>query len=248
MGVAVRQGAVVANPTREVERLESRPRREPRALTDEERLRWFVGLAADKVAQRQDLVDFSAFLLGTGLRIGEALAVVWREVDLDAGVLTVTSTLLRVTGQGLIRKQTKSKAGQRVLLLPSWCVAMLRRRTLVGVGPDEPVFGTVDGTFRDPRNASRAMADARKRLGFGWVTAHSWRKTTATVLDTSGATARMIADQRGHSRVSMSQDVYLGRRSVDPRVIAALEAADPTAFRPQSDDQSDDLGGVVSDA
>lgn len=75
---------------------------------------------------------------------------------------------------------------------------------------------------------SRALEAARERLGFGWVTAHSWRKTTATVLDTSGATARMIADQLGHSRVSMSQDVYLGRRSVDPRVIAALEAADPT--------------------
>lgn len=52
----------------------------------------------------------------------------------------------------------------------------------------------------------------------------------------------MIADQLGHSRVSMSQDVYLGRRSVDPRVIAALEAADPTRFRAQSDDQKDDFG------
>jgi integrase len=65
----------------------------------------------------------------------------------------------------------------------------------------------------------------------------------ATVLDTSGASARMIADQLGHSRVSMSLDFYLGRRAADPRVLAALEGADPGRFLNQSDDQSDDLGG-----
>ena len=80
-------------------------------------------------------MDFSAFLLAKGLRIGEALAVLWTEVDLDTGALTVTSTLIRVTGQGLLRKTTKSKAGQRALLLPAWCVAMLRRRFEVGVAP-----------------------------------------------------------------------------------------------------------------
>ena len=51
----------------------------------------------------------------------------------------------------------------------------------------------------------------------------------ATLLDGSGATARMIADQLGHSRISMTQDVYLGRRSRESRVAAALEGVDPMA-------------------
>jgi integrase len=66
------------------------------------------------------LLDLSALLLAMGLRIGEALAVIWRDVDLDLGVLRVTSTLIRVTGRGLVRKRTKSRAGGRVLLLPEW--------------------------------------------------------------------------------------------------------------------------------
>ena len=77
-------------------------------------------------------------------------------------------------------------------------------------------------------------AQARERHGFGsWVTFHAWRKTTATVLDGAGATARMIADQLGHSRVSMTQDVYLGRRSREARVVAALESdpARPASIR-----------------
>ena len=49
----------------------------------------------------------------------------------------------------------------------------------------------------------------------------------ASILDGSGVTARIIADQLGHSRVSMTQDVYLGRGETDPRVLAALEAVDP---------------------
>ena len=39
----------------------------------------------------------------------------------------------------------------------------------------------------------------------------------------------MIADQLGHSRVSMTQDVYLDRRSQESRVAAALEGVDPMA-------------------
>ena len=50
-----------------------------------------------------------------------------------------------------------------------------------------------------------------------WVTTHTWRKTTASVLDGSGITARMIADQLGDSRVSMTQDVYRKRGCGSPR-------------------------------
>jgi hypothetical protein len=37
----------------------------------------------------------------------------------------------------------------------------------------------------------------------------------------------MIADQLGHSRVSMTQDVYLGRRAGNATNLAALEAFNP---------------------
>ena len=53
----------------------------------------------------------------------------------------------------------------------------------------------------------------REGSDFDWVKTHTYRKTVATLLDESGASARMIADQMGHSRVSMTQDVYLGRRA-----------------------------------
>ena len=57
-----------------------------------------------------------------------------------------------------------------------------------------------------------------------WVKTHTYRKTVATLLDESGASARMIADQLGHPRVSKTQDVYLGRRASNAGNLAALEA------------------------
>ena len=58
---------------------------------------------------------------------------------------------------------------------------------------------------------------------------HTYRKTVATLLDRSGASARMIADQLGHSRISMTQDVYLGRRAANAGNVAALEAYNPAS-------------------
>ncbi|MEU4666829.1 tyrosine-type recombinase/integrase [Amycolatopsis sp. NPDC023774] len=52
---------------------------------------------------------------------------------------------------------------------------------------------------------------------------HAFRKTAATVLDEAGLSARMIADQLGHTRPSMTQDRYMGRGTVSPATAAALE-------------------------
>ena len=75
-----------------------------------------MALAGDELAVRQELFDLSAFLLATGLRIGEALALLWREVELGTGELNVTSTLIRVTGHGLVAEGVRSRsAGERIV-------------------------------------------------------------------------------------------------------------------------------------
>jgi integrase len=72
----------------------------------------------DEKAVERDLPDLTLFILGTGVRIGEALAVLCHQVDFDSGCVEVTHTLIRVKGKGLVRKKTKSRAGERLLKLP----------------------------------------------------------------------------------------------------------------------------------
>lgn len=110
LGLAVRYGAIAANPVREVERLEL-GRKEARVLTVDERREWFARLQADPVAVRKDLPDLTAFMLATGVRIGEALAVLWSQVDFDAATIEVTHTVIRVKSEGSFESRPRPVPG-----------------------------------------------------------------------------------------------------------------------------------------
>jgi len=224
LGLAVRHGAIAVNPVRDIGRIAAQPRRQPRALTSAERQEWIRRLTVDRDAIRKDLPDLCEWMLGTGVRIGEALAVSWEEIDLTAGTVEIDYTLVRIKGVGLIRKATKSSAGERTLRLPAFALAMLRRRKLAS-GGRVPLFPDAAGGWRDPSNTSRDLRNARGSEEFVWVTSHVFRKTAATELDRAGLSARQIADQLGHAKVSMTQDRYLGRRAVDGSAADALDRA-----------------------
>jgi integrase len=225
MGLAVRYGAIPANPVREVDRVEVAAAEAPRALTQQERTAWLHQLRADPQAVRRDLPDLTFFMMATGTRIGEALGVLWSQVDLDRGVVQITHTIVRLTGHGLVRKATKSRAGERVLPLPQSAVAMLRRRFVAGAKLDHPVFPDSIGGFRDPSNVRRSIREARGSTELAWITSHHFRKTTATILDEAALSARQVADQLGHARPSMTQDVYMSRKVASSRAAEALEQA-----------------------
>jgi integrase len=225
LGLAARYGAIQANPVRDIERIEGKPKKPARALTPQERIDLLTRLQEDSKARRRDLPDFVFFMLATGVRIGEALAVLWHEVDFTAGTVRITSTIIRVKGEGLLRKTTKSPAGERTLPLPASAIAVLRRRFMTGARLDQPLFPSLTGGFRDPANVRRELREARGEDALAWITSHAFRKTAATILDEAALSARLVADQLGHSRTSMTQDYYLERRAVDSRAAAALEAA-----------------------
>ncbi len=142
----------------------------------------------------------------------------------------VERTVIRVRGQGLRAKELKTRSSARVLMLPDWCVRLLesRREQSEGKGP---VFPDARGGFRDRNNVAAAYRKVREGTPYEWVTPHTYRRTVATLLDGGGASARLIADQLGHSRVSMTQDHYMGRKSVASQVADVLNLHDPDRGR-----------------
>jgi integrase len=112
MKLAVRYGAISVNPVREVDAIEAPAKNPPRALNSEEVILLRKSLAADERAIQANLPDLITFMLGTGVRIGEALAVLWHQLDLEAGTVAITHTIARITGEGLIRK-TNEVEGRR---------------------------------------------------------------------------------------------------------------------------------------
>jgi integrase len=140
-------------------------------------------------------------MMATGMRIGEAAGLAWDAVDLDAGTVEVRAAVVRITGQGLTRKTTKTDTGQRTLILPTWCTDMLRTRAArpdrTGSWQDWPVFPAPLGGWRDPSNIQSDLRAAFDNAGFDWVTSHVFRKSVASVMDSAGLSSRAAADQLG---------------------------------------------------
>ena len=241
-GLAARHDALERNPVRDTGSIESSAKKAPKALSADEARKLLTKLNADEEATKADVPDLVAFMLATGCRIGEATAVTWDVLDLDAGTVDIRSTVVRVKGQGLVRKSTKTASGSRTLLLPPWCVEKLRSRASGvrppddGARPEAPLFPAPLGGWRDPSNTQADLRCAFSNAGFGHITSHALRKTTATMLDHAGLSARAIADQLGHANPSLTQDVYLGRQVASTGAAAALETLRPTVAGPGRDE------------
>jgi integrase len=222
-GLATRHGALGSNPVRDAARI-PQPKRQPRALTLAEARQLRAWLTYDDRAMERDLPDLVSMLMATALRIGECLALMWNDVDLERQTITVRSTVVRLSGRGLTVKATKTAAGARTLILPAWCVEMLCARKSITYRHDQPVFPAQLGGLRDPGNTRADFRDAFRAAGFSWVTAHTFRRSVATWMDAGGLSVRAGADQLGHARPSITMDSYWGRKVRDTGAAAVLES------------------------
>ena len=166
-------------------------------------------------------------LIATGLRRSELLGLRWSDVHSEAATVTVSGKLVRVSGEGLKWiPAAKSDAGLRTVALPRFALEMLeKRRNAPYVGEQVMIFPSTAATWRDPNNFGKQWRDAREALGVPEATTHSFRKTVADLIDAEGLSARVGADQLGHSHVSMTQHKYLTRGRIHPQVADLLDRA-----------------------
>lgn len=167
----------------------------------------------------------------TGLRRGEALALTWERVDLDAGVLRVAATIGRV-GRELVITEPKTVRSRRAVPLSPALVALLRehratqdaeREAAGGAWPDTGLMFTTDrGTPVDPRNLLRTVEVAAKAAGVSGVGVHTLRHSAAVAWLERGVHIKAVADLLGHSSIAITGDVY-GHTS-DDTARAAVDA------------------------
>jgi len=127
-----------------------------------------------------------------GLRLGEALALTYEDIDFERKTLTVSKA---VDSLGNITTP-KTATSIRAMPLFSRTAALLNR----------------DGSgniFQSPRKVyQNAMLKICKKLGFNGITVHSLRHTFATRCAEQGVTAKMTQQWLGHSTLDMTLSVY----------------------------------------
>jgi integrase len=163
------------------------------------------------------------FLANTGARRGEALALRWRDVDLDAGTVRIrrSAGLVRNAGESADISEGDTKSGKpRTVDVDPVTVAVLRGHksargglALVLVRDDALVFGDIEGDLPNPEHVSRQFArdtkQARAALAdLPQIRLHDLRHTHATILLVSGEPVHIVSQRLGHASPVVTLTVY----------------------------------------
>lgn len=161
------------------------------ALTRQQQAQFLAAL--DGITTKPLLV----FLLATGLRVGEALALTFADIDFHDKTVSVNKNVVFIEGKRIDQDTTKSAAGVRIVPIPEEVMNLLPKRT----DDQDLVFPYA---YSGVRSALRRISNA---LGFT-VTAHLLRHTYATRLEEAGISPKMKQYLMGHASLDMTQNTY----------------------------------------
>lgn len=143
-----------------------------------------------------------------GLRIGEVLALRSKDLNLDAGTVTVSGTLARLGEAGprtLALQSPKTKAAQRTLsLLPHTIDELREWRESLGRPKSDALLFNQHGRPLNHDVLRREHKKAAKAIGREDLRDHDLRSTAATLAASAGATVREIQNMLGHTTPTMA--------------------------------------------
>ena len=188
MSMAARRGLCNGNPVRALDRedMPNGDQKKMRILDEQEIQKLLFAASSDRWRA------LFATLVFTGLRIGEALALTWDDVDLRGGMITV--------------RDSKTDAGVREVVMPR--IVVRRLGSIGGFSAGALVFRTENDTALSKRNTLRALTSAAEKAGIEHVTQHELRHTYASILIGRGFDATLVADQLGHKDPSITLRTY----------------------------------------
>jgi len=185
--------------------------------------------ALAEAARRAQAVVLFDVLLTTGLRPGEALALRWRDLDLEAGQLAVRQALtfdVATDEKGQRHhvpalREPKTAGSRRLLPIGPALISSLKthragqaeRAMKLGDSYDRSldlVFANEAGRPLAERNLVQryfAPAVAKAKLGPS-LRLYDLRHTCATQLLAGGAHVKAVSERLGHSSAKMTLDVY----------------------------------------
>ncbi|TCJ34077.1 site-specific integrase [Parafrankia sp. BMG5.11] len=194
-----------------------------RSLSDEEARKVVAVALVDRLAA------LWLVILALGLRKGEALALRWDVVDLDAGTVAIVRKQRRrradvdpetgVQRWELVEDEELKTAGSKArLALPTMVVTVLRehrrrqdkaRAEAYEWADPGLVFTTATGSRIDPRNVNRWWDKVCERAEIPHTRVHDLRHTAASLLFSAGVDLNEIRALLRHTRLATTADIYV---------------------------------------
>ncbi|EGT4249726.1 TPA: site-specific integrase [Clostridioides difficile] len=164
--------------------------------------------------------------LGTGLRMGELLALRWSDIDIKVGLVSVSKTLKRVRKfettdsikSFISEGKPKTKTSFRTVPIPSKLLKdikehkkfQLEEKLKAGelYEDNDFMFATKLGNSIEPRNLVRNYTKSLEKANIEYRKFHALRHTYATRLFENGVQIKIIQVLLGHSSMKITSDTY----------------------------------------
>ncbi|MFI1937705.1 tyrosine-type recombinase/integrase [Streptomyces purpureus] len=217
LNLAIRRGLVARNVAEYVTiprqaRKDDRARRKARVPWSEDEVKEFLAhVALDRL--------YAVMLLSLiGLRPAEVCGLRWRDVDLEAGTVSVETTRTLVEGV-VIEKDAKSEAGERKLPLPAVVLAALKafrsrqaqERLKAGDGYEASGHVVVDelGAAVKTDWLRRRAYERMAWAGVRKVRLYDARHACLSWMANNGVPDTVVSAWAGHSDLSFTKRVYV---------------------------------------
>jgi integrase len=157
-----------------------------------------------------------AFLLGSGLRVGELVSLRWPSVDLRSCQVRVVE-FVATLGHDLLPSAGKSRDAVRTIDLDPGLLDVLRKQKslqaeehlgAVDYLESDYVFTRRTGGQYHPQRLSRLLGDYSSELGLPRLTAHGLRHTSATLMLATGVPPKVAAERLGHADPTLFTNLY----------------------------------------
>jgi len=200
----------------------------------------FALIESELAAVEPLYAEFAAFLFWTGLRFGEATALVWDDIDYATSTVNVVKAWKRQEDNSYQVGEPKTKNGLRTVVLDEETIAALRARdprltaltrtAVAGAGqslvfPNAVKGGRLSQSVFYQVYWLQAVGDARRRSGLTKLPrVHDLRHSHASFLLGNGVDILTVSRRLGHGSVAITGDVY-GHVTANSnsRVLAAMK-------------------------
>lgn len=180
-----------------------------------------VNTTFDKKKQLYRYSPIYVFILNTGIRAGEALALTWDKVDLDKKIVIISNSMSMVKNRTassddnkrkIIISDTKTTNGNRIIPLNSKAIDALKeiqRRNEQQHITSEYVVCDLNGNHLTPRNFQRTWENIANRANIKNQGIHALRHTFGSRALRTGIEIKVVSELLGHATVAITYNRYI---------------------------------------